>query len=188
MKYARTIALVTAGLLAGLILGTAGLAFAAGPKAAPNTPAAVAQSCVGAGLKMGQVFKAQGARMIDTVAKLTGLSAAEVTAQRQSGKSLAEIAKAKGVTSGEVVAKTLAQRKAILDQYVKDGRITAAQAKLMLDRMSAQMKSRVDSTGACQGGQGCGQGGGCGMGRGQGGGCQGGGCGAAGTTGTGATN
>jgi hypothetical protein len=188
VKYGRSIALVAGGLIAGLTVGSLGLAFAAGPTAGVANPVGVAQQCVSGGLKMGAQFKAQGARLIDQVAKLTGLSTAEVAKERAAGKSLGSIAASKGVSADAAVAATLAARKALLDKYVADGKITAAQEKAMLDRMAARMKDRVNSTAK----PGKGAGAGCGMGGGQGGGqggCQGGGCGATGTgAATGAVN
>ncbi len=156
--------LLTAGLVAVMVLGVAGVAIAA--------PATAAQ----AGAGFGGICRQAGGTMADVVAKLTGESVTDVRAQRADGKTFADIAKAKGVASQAVVDETLKARKAALDAAVKAGTITQAQADTMYTNMQSRLPAKVtaappagcDGTGSGAGaGGGCG-GGGCGMGGGQG--------------------
>lgn len=173
MKYGKSTLMVSAGLVAGLMLGSVGIAAAA----TPVKTATAAQQAVGAaagyGLRLGPAMRDAGARMVDVVAKATGLTVADVAAERAAGTSYADIAKSKGVDSDKVVGDALAARKAILDQRVKDGSITPDVEKTILDRMQTNMKSRVTSTDATRGNgtgtcDGTGTGGGMGRGAGQG--------------------
>jgi hypothetical protein len=125
---------------------------------------------------MGQSIRDAGARLVDIVADLTGLSVEDVQAERAEGASVADIAEANGVSIDDVVAKALGERKVILDAKVADGTITQEQADLAYDRMTERLTDRVttDETGRPEwagqgGGMGGGQGGRGGMGGGQGG-------------------
>jgi len=165
---------VIAALVAGVVLGSFGIATAAPSNAASGT--------AGVGLRLGATVQAAKATLADVVAKLTGTSVAEIRDARAAGQSFAQIASAAGVSSSKVVADTLAARKAMLADLVEQGKITQAQADAALARMTKRLNDRVNSTAACTG-TGCGgaactgtgTGGGFGGGRGQmgGGGCAG---------------
>lgn len=182
MKKSKTLALVTAGLVAGLVLGSIGVSYAA-----EETETTAPAACTG--IRMGEAIRGAGARLIDVLADLTGLSTDEIAAERAAGNSVADIAEANGVPADEVVVAALAARRAILDEKVADGTITQEQADLALERMTERLTDRVasDETGrpAWAGagrGMGRGMGGGQGAGQGGQGGCAGqggqGGCGA----------
>lgn len=161
MSRNKTLAMVAAALVAGLVLGGVGISSAATSSAAPTQ---------GYGLRLGASFREAKATMADIVAKLTGKPVEEVYDARQDGKSLAEIAKAAGVSSDKVIDEALKARKSILDERVKAGQITQADEAAILDRMESRMKTRIDDPTACQGGgNGAGGGRGRGMGRGAGG-------------------
>ncbi len=148
----RTVAMyIIAALVAGVVLGSFGIATAA--------PSRATSATAGAGLRLGASVQAAKATLADIVAKLTGTSVTEVREARADGKSFAEIASASGVSSSKVVSDAIAARKAMLDELVKRGRITQAQADAALARMTARLNERVNSTAACTG-AGCG-GGGC---------------------------
>jgi hypothetical protein len=166
MKTSKAIMLVAAGLVAGLVLGSIGIASAATTSTATGTAAA----CGGFG--GGSVIRAAGATLADVVAKLTGQSVDDVRAQRQDGKSFADIAKAKGVSADKVTSSALDTRKAALAAAVKDGKLSQEQADFMVKNMETRIQDRVNSTAAGCTGSGAGNGGGCG-----GGGCGGGGMG-----------
>jgi hypothetical protein len=87
-----------------------------------------------------------GARLRDTVARLTGLSSEEIAEQRSAGKSIADIAAAEGVSTEELTDATLDARKTALDELVADGAITQAQADNMLTHMSDRITERITST------------------------------------------
>ncbi len=132
------------GLAAGtmLLAGTAIPALAADPTPTAG-PATTAYCQVGGGGRFGWggAFSA-----LDPVAKLLGLEPTDIAAERQAGKSLAQIAQAKGVSEDKLVATILADRQATLDARVKAGTLTAEQEKLMLDRMQTQVKTAVERT------------------------------------------
>ena len=187
MKGTRIAAWIVAGLVAGLVLGTVASSFAATPAVNRTTGTTATAPGAGLGLRLGASVRDAGGRMIDVVAKLTGLSAEDVQAKRAAGQSLEQIAASKDVSADKVVAQALAVRKQLLDEKVKAGTITQAQADAALAQMKTRLESRIANTAACTGqgaGGGCGGGGGCGMGGGRGmgaGGCGGGGCGATAT-------
>jgi hypothetical protein len=76
---------------------------------------------------------------LDTAASYLGITPAELGTQLRSGKSLADIAKAKGKSVDGLVAALVADEKTRLDAAVKTGRITQAQA----DQILANAKQRV---------------------------------------------
>jgi hypothetical protein len=155
------IALVSAGLVAGLVLGSLGVSYAATGTA--NTTAEP-----GCGMRMGSVIRDAGGRLVDIVADLTGLAVDEVEAQRAEGASIAAIAEANGVASGTVVDAALEVRKAALDAKVADGSVTQEQADAAYERMTERVTERVttDEVGPPSwAGQGRGQGRGQGQGQ-----------------------
>lgn len=158
-KHGKAITMVAVGLVAGLILGSIGIA-----SAAPVTDPATGEQ-VGYGARMGIAIHEAGARLADIVADLTGLSVEDVEARRADGETVADIAESEGVDPAAVTDGALAARKAILDEKVADGTIDQETADLMLERMTDRISERIDSTET--GGYGRGQG--CGMGGGQGG-------------------
>ena len=173
MRKRTAITFVIAALVAGVVLGSFGIATAA--------TSAGSSATAGARLRLGTTVKAAQATLADIVAKLTGKTVAQVREERAAGKSFADIASANGVSSSKVVSDTLAARKALLAELVKQGRITQAQADAALARMTTRLNARVTSTaagctgtGACTGGTCTGTGpgsGGGGFGRGSGGAC-----------------
>ncbi len=171
MNTKRVIAIAAATLVAGLVIGQISGAFAARSAEAPlQNQAAQGAACSGTGLRIGPMMRDAGARMLDIVADLTGLSTEEVAERRAGGESIEDIAASEGVDSADVVAAAIDTRKAALDELVADGTITQEQADEMLERMSTRLSERIDSTEAGRGGCGTGGGrGGCGMGGGRGG-------------------
>jgi hypothetical protein len=67
------------------------------------------------------------------------MTADQIRAERLAGKSLAQIAAAKGVSEDRLVESMLAARKKLLDDRVAAGTVTQAQA----DAAYAQMQSRI---------------------------------------------
>jgi hypothetical protein len=169
MGKGKVTILVAAALVAGLVLGTVGLASAATSSTAATQ---------GFGARMGGVMRQAGGSLADIVAKLTGQSTTDVYAQRKAGKSFAAIAAAKGLSADKLTSDALAARKAALDSAVKAGKITQAQADTMYARMKDRVPDRINSAApaGCDGsgsgaGRGSGGGAGRGAGRGAGGGC-----------------
>ncbi|MEN6429348.1 MAG: hypothetical protein ABFC80_00680 [Coriobacteriales bacterium] len=168
MKHSKSIALVVAGLVAGLVLGSLGIASAA------TTTTTTAGPIAACGAQVGAAFRGAGARLADVLADLTGLSLTDIQAKRAAGESIASIAKAEGVDPDAVVDQALAARKAILDQRVAEGALTQAQADAAYAQMSERLSGRVDSTATGRpawAGAGAGRGRGCGAGSGACGAC-----------------
>ncbi len=139
MKRSKSIAMVAAGLIAGLVLGSVGFAYAAPADTQPANPVLTS------GLHLGQSVRDAGGRLIDVLASMTGLTTDEIKAERADGQSIAAIAQANGVETDAVVAKALEARKAVLDAKVKDGTITQAAADAAYTQMSERIAGRVTS-------------------------------------------
>jgi hypothetical protein len=80
---------------------------------------------------------------VDAVTDLLGMTAADIQAARQQGRSLSQIAADKDVGLETLVSTIVAQRKALLDTAVTAGRITQGQADLMLANMTSRITERV---------------------------------------------
>jgi hypothetical protein len=180
VNRSKFVAMLAAGLIAGIVLGSVASGYAA-TTTTPGSTNSVAAACAGAGLRLGSAMRDSGGRLLDVVAKLTGKTTAEVTAERAAGKTMAQIGAEKGVSQTAIVDAALKVRKDVLATKVKAGDITQAQADTALTTMKTRLSDRVTSTNAnCDGtgsGGGKGVGGkGKGMGGGNGGGAKGAGC------------
>lgn len=111
-----------------------------------NTPGTMRGGMMGRG--------AAWAGQPDAVAELLGLTAEEIQAERQAGKSLVEIAASKGVSEDTLVDTILSAKKEILAGLVADGKLTQEQMDLMVEHMTTQIKVMVERTdvGRAQGG------------------------------------
>lgn len=118
----------------GLIVGGGSLVMA--QTANPETPAALC----GGGLGF------RGASQ-DVVTDLIGLTHDEIRAQRLEGKSLAEIAAAKGVSEDALVGAIVGAHTEALKAAVTAGRLTQAQADAALQDMEARVRLMVESKG-----------------------------------------
>lgn len=144
MSKRRVAAYIAAALVAGLALGSIGIASAA-QKAADNAQGRL-------GIRLGASIREAGATLADIVAELTGSTAEDVREERLEGKSFAEIAAEQDVAVEDVVAAAIGARKALLDEAVASGEITQAQADAALDRMQTRLTERVSSDTPCAGG------------------------------------
>lgn len=95
------------------------------------------------------------------VSALTGKSVEQVTAERAAGKTYGTIAKDAGKLD-EFKTENLEQRKAVLNQRVKDGNLTQEQADAAYNSMKAN-QATCDGTGSARMGQRNGAGRGRGM-------------------------
>jgi hypothetical protein len=82
----------------------------------------------------------------DAVEKLLNMTDEQIQAERQAGKSLAQIAQAKGVGKDELVKTIVDAKKTILDEQVKAGKLTQAQADAIYAHMQQQASVMVDRT------------------------------------------
>jgi polyhydroxyalkanoate synthesis regulator phasin len=80
------------------------------------------------------------------VADLLGMTPDQLRTELQSGKSLAQVAEAKGISRDTLKEKILESRKTRLDAAVAAGRITAEQAQQHLSQMSANIDKMLDAT------------------------------------------
>ena len=80
------------------------------------------------------------------IADLLGMTPQEIRTELQAGKSLAQIAEAKGVSRDTLKAKILETQKARLDAAVAAGRMTAEQAQQMATRQAANVDRMLDAT------------------------------------------
>lgn len=121
----------TVAAIALIGLFVVGTAFAQGPtpqaQDAPQTPwgHAWGRVCDGAGV------------VSDAITGLLGMTQEEILTERQAGKTLADLAKEKGVTDQQLIDAMLAGRQEAIAQAVKDSRLTQAQADWMLEKMEA---------------------------------------------------
>jgi polyhydroxyalkanoate synthesis regulator phasin len=77
--------------------------------------------------------------VLESAADYLGLTQAQLRAQLNSGKTLAQIAKDRGKSVDALVDKLVADKKARIEAAVKDGRLTRAEA----DRIEADLKQEV---------------------------------------------
>ena len=83
----------------------------------------------------------------DVVAKVLGVTEAELRTQLQAGKTLAQIAQAKGMSRSDLVAGLVKAAEAELAQAVKDGRLTQAQADELKSTLTERITAKVDKVG-----------------------------------------
>ncbi len=152
----------TKTIITGAVVGLLALGLTVPALAATDAPVA--------GTAWGGICRGTGAAA-SAVSKLLGMEPSQIAAERQAGKSLTDIAASKNVSKDALVSTMLESRKAVLDQAVKDGRLTQAQADLMLKNMQTRIDERVSdpTVGPRNGGPGGGAGAGCGQGGGRGG-------------------
>src|SRR5207302_6154275 len=81
-----------------------------------------------------------GGHFLDAAATYLGLTEAQLRTQLESGKSLADVAKAQGKSVDGLKQAILSQVQSKLDQAVKDGELTTAQR----DQMLADLKAHID--------------------------------------------
>jgi len=140
--------LVLAVTLAGTALAQSGTPPTPNSCQCGETPGMMMQ---GGGMRGGDARGERGmpewVGMDDAAEKLLGMTAAEIQAARLDGKSLAELAQAKGVSKDALVKAILDEHKADLAKLVADGKMTQAQADAMVSRMQEQVKLMVERTG-----------------------------------------
>jgi hypothetical protein len=143
----KRVAVIIGGVLVAMIVGlyAIGTAFAQAPappaasgSAPPSGPAWGPWGAAGGpwGPMWGRV--SGGASIVwDALTKALGMTSQEIYAERAAGKTLADIAKSKGVSEAQLTDAILAAQKTAIDQAVKDKRLTQAQADWLLARMKA---------------------------------------------------
>ncbi|HEY8192960.1 MAG TPA: hypothetical protein VIF36_03445 [Gaiellaceae bacterium] len=84
-------------------------------------------------------FEFRHAHKLDAAAKYLGLSESALHTQLENGKTLAQVAKAQGKSVDGLVNALLAESNTRIDQAVKDGKLTKAEA----DEFRAGLKARI---------------------------------------------
>jgi hypothetical protein len=90
-------------------------------------------------------------QMQSAVAKALGMTLDELNMQLRSGKTIAQIAQSKDISLTKLHDDVQAAHKALLQQAVKDGKLTQAQADWMTQRMDAMDQWFDANGGACPG-------------------------------------
>lgn len=95
----------------------------------------IASVIVGGALAQGSTTQAQASQPkagpadgMNDIATLLGMTPDQIWAERVQGKTLADLAKEKGVDTQKLVDALVASQKTMLDQAVTDNRLTQAQA------------------------------------------------------------
>jgi uncharacterized protein YidB (DUF937 family) len=83
----------------------------------------------------------RGAEAMDAAAGVLGMTTDELITELKTGKSLADVAEAKGISVDDLKAKLLEQVHTQLDSLVAEGKLTQAQA----DSMYTCTESRIDA-------------------------------------------
>ncbi|MBI2906610.1 MAG: hypothetical protein HYX92_03015 [Chloroflexi bacterium] len=125
------IAMAVIGLLAGTVL-------AADRAPAPPSTTGVEEHGMGG---IGHGF------LSDAVLQLLGMTRDQVLTELKAGKSLAQIAQAKGISEQKLIDTIVADFKAQLNKLVTEGKITAAQRDARLQNIEARVKAMVERTG-----------------------------------------
>jgi bacterioferritin-associated ferredoxin len=143
-----------ASLVITLTLAGGATAFAA----APDSPST--SNPIGTCLYYGKTTAMRGYTAVTNVLKSKfGVTDDEINKAAQSGKTLYDVAKDKGVTDEQFKSAVIEERIKAIDQAVKDGTMTKEQADFMKERINTNSKNMTP--GQC----GMGMKGGRGMGR-----------------------
>jgi hypothetical protein len=141
-KWLKVTAAVVAFLLAAVvIMWTVSSVWAQGPQNGMNrfgNQASMHQSAFGGR------FVGQG-ETLATVAKTLNMTLADVQSALQSGKTVADLAKAKNIALTKVVDALLAERQAALKAAVTAKQITQAKADQILANMKANLPEHLTS-------------------------------------------
>ncbi len=164
------VTIVAIAIVAAVAALGAGYAFAQATPPTPQWGYGMMGGGYGAGMMNGvdvnamqQWMSTTGARSVHNIvwgglAETLGLTQEELNGELARGKTLTQIAEAKGVTQDELAAALETSAKAGLDKAVADGVLTREQADSMLNHMSGNfgwMLSHMGSLGNGAGPGGC---------------------------------
>ena len=152
---------VVVGAVAVLTLGVIAVASAASSQSASPSPSTSAEAGQahspdgdGDGVHRdgdGRIHGGGGGDIAEALAKLSGKDLGAIMSQREAGTSYAEIAKAEGVGTEELLAETTRIETAELDAAVKAGTMTAAERTQELSGLQARLESALTETDAPRG-------------------------------------
>lgn len=138
MMKTRTWFKASVGMGVAALVASAGLAFAA--PAAALSPMAPPQA---AARHWGGIGIGRGGANLTTVAQALSMTEAELRAELQAGKSVADVASAKSVALQTVVDAVIAEQTATLKAAVEAGRITQAQADAILANLRITVPAQL---------------------------------------------
>lgn len=134
----RTWFKASVGMGIAALVASAGLAFAS--PAAALSPMALPQA---AAQHWGGVGIGRGSAKLATIAQALNMTEAELRAELQAGKSVADVASAKGVALQTVVDAVIAEQTTALNEAVAAGRITQAQADAILANLKIILPAQL---------------------------------------------
>ena len=147
----RTAATLAVAFVGAAAIGT--LAFSGSVSAqSQNPPAATASPLTPGKRSPGGVggfkmrFGTQANSPMAVAAKLLGIDEAALRTELQSGKTIADVAQAKGVDSAKIISAIVDAQKADVAQAVTDGKLTQAQADQILANAETHAANHVNTT------------------------------------------
>ncbi|MDQ1466959.1 MAG: hypothetical protein QOH10_1374, partial [Actinomycetota bacterium] len=143
-------AAIAGGGVAGFVLGGPGSSSAATAGGSTTTTNPGSGHSWGFGRRgaggMGGGFDCHGGLGLDAAAKAIGISTATLRADLEGGKTIAQIAKSKGVAVKTVIDAMVAAAKTEIDADVKAGHLTADQAAKLKADLTQMITDRVNGT------------------------------------------
>ncbi len=137
------------------------------PNAARGRGAAMSGATMNGGARGGGMMGVMGrmggpeSSLVAVAAKEFGLEQTALVAELNTGKTIADVAATKGVSTGKIASAYLAPRLERMSQAVKDGRMTQASYDTMAASMKANVEAQIkakfdprgagDGTGVCDG-------------------------------------
>lgn len=98
---------------------------------------------VGAGMGMGAAMGGSANSLMAVSARTLGMDQAALVAELNAGKTIADVAKAKGIDLARIVDAAVAARETAMKQSVANGRMTQAQLDTMLASMRANLTTQL---------------------------------------------
>jgi hypothetical protein len=135
------------GLGAGAValVAAAGLAIASPTLAQGVAAIGPAAANVGAAFQHGGMPGGRGGAQTPAIAEALGMTEADLRTELQAGKSVADVASAKGVALDAVVNAVIAAQTTSLSHAVTDGRITQAQADALLANLRVTLPGQLQT-------------------------------------------
>lgn len=97
--------------------------------------------------KPSETKESQAPIIVNEAASVLGMDPMALLKELQRGKSIMDVAKAKGVSEAELTAKMMQLRGNRIDEAVKNGKIDAARAEQMKQRMSSHLSYMLNEKG-----------------------------------------
>jgi hypothetical protein len=155
MKTWLKVGAIAAVVMVVSLMVVSASAFAQVPQA--GGPGGGGRGGMGGGIGMGGPQNS----LVATAAPVLGMTQTDLVTTLNTGKTIADVAKDKGVALDKIVDAAIIVRKTALDQSVTSGRMTQAQADTMLATMKTNITAQLsaafqprgygDGTGTCTG-------------------------------------